>query len=456
MDETPEHRGTPVATAPERDGGLCRSGESRILTGVCGGLGRHTGVDPVLFRVGFTVIILGSPIGVLLYVAAWLLLRDPTGQPSRVEHWTSRRFDAETVLAVLTGAVAFALAVGVATGGFRPGTLGISVILAIALLTAHGRGVDLVALARSLPERIGGSRVPPVPPIKPPSPTAVRIDLGAPFAPHGPYGRGPTGPGHHAGHASTPRGPYGHRPETTDHPGTFPHQGADPTGPGDDGGDAPPIGTPAEEPPAKPPRRRRFLGVLVLALALIAGGVVFGIRQETGEPDVTPAVATMLLIIGAGLLLTSRTGGRGGLIAVGTLISLTLIAGPTLSGIPMKRLFGSFDWQPVDTVQISDDYRVGIGEAHLDLSSLKLTPGARTTVRTSITFGEIVVTVPRTARVEVHGRSRFGEIAVDSTLRSGADVRLNRVIEAEGPNAPVIELHLNAGIGDLEVRRAAA
>lgn len=58
---------------------LRRSGEGRIFGGVCAGLGRFTGIDPVVFRVGFAVLLLGSGVGFILYVAAVLLMKDPRG-----------------------------------------------------------------------------------------------------------------------------------------------------------------------------------------------------------------------------------------------------------------------------------------------------------------------------------------------------------------------------------------
>ena len=56
---------------------LRRSRDDRIIAGVCGGLGASTGVDPMIFRIGFailTIFFFGT--GVVLYGAAWLLIKD--------------------------------------------------------------------------------------------------------------------------------------------------------------------------------------------------------------------------------------------------------------------------------------------------------------------------------------------------------------------------------------------
>ncbi|SEG99590.1 Predicted membrane protein [Nonomuraea solani] len=126
--------------------------------GVCAGLGRHTGIDPVVFRVGFTVLLLGSGIGLFLYLAAFLLMREPTGRPGLIEHWTRRDFDADTVMALLTAVLACGLAINLATVWLDTGTLVVGVFLAVALLAAHSSGVDLLGLARTMPERLSRRR----------------------------------------------------------------------------------------------------------------------------------------------------------------------------------------------------------------------------------------------------------------------------------------------------------
>ncbi|MDQ3504595.1 MAG: PspC domain-containing protein [Actinomycetota bacterium] len=59
---------------------LQRSSSDRVLTGVCGGLGRHTGVDPILFRIGFVALVFAAGTGVLLYLALAVLMPRDDGQ----------------------------------------------------------------------------------------------------------------------------------------------------------------------------------------------------------------------------------------------------------------------------------------------------------------------------------------------------------------------------------------
>ena len=57
--------------APKR---LTRSRADRVIGGVCGGLGRYFNVDPLLFRIGAVALVFLGGAGILLYVAALLLV----------------------------------------------------------------------------------------------------------------------------------------------------------------------------------------------------------------------------------------------------------------------------------------------------------------------------------------------------------------------------------------------
>lgn len=60
-----------VDWAPAR---LRRSTSDKVVAGVCGGLGRYFGVDPVWFRLAFIILAIGGGSGVLLYVIGWIAI----------------------------------------------------------------------------------------------------------------------------------------------------------------------------------------------------------------------------------------------------------------------------------------------------------------------------------------------------------------------------------------------
>ena len=61
---------------------LTRSRNDRVIGGVCGGLGRYFNVDPILFRIGAVALAFVGGAGVLLYLAALLLVpNEDAGRP---------------------------------------------------------------------------------------------------------------------------------------------------------------------------------------------------------------------------------------------------------------------------------------------------------------------------------------------------------------------------------------
>jgi len=62
---------------------LYRSQKDRILFGVCGGLGAYFKIDSNIFRILFIILMFGSGIGLLLYVALVIFIPNEGGR--RVE-----------------------------------------------------------------------------------------------------------------------------------------------------------------------------------------------------------------------------------------------------------------------------------------------------------------------------------------------------------------------------------
>ena len=72
-----------------------RSRSERVLAGVCGGVGRYFGVDPVLLRIAFIILALANGLGVVAYVVAWVAIPEeqpdqPPGPPSEPRRETGR------------------------------------------------------------------------------------------------------------------------------------------------------------------------------------------------------------------------------------------------------------------------------------------------------------------------------------------------------------------------------
>src|SRR5207237_8607813 len=66
----------------EATGGVLRRDSDRIIAGVCSGLGRYFGVEPLLVRVVFVILTLvGAGIGIILYLVLWFLMDPPAAEP---------------------------------------------------------------------------------------------------------------------------------------------------------------------------------------------------------------------------------------------------------------------------------------------------------------------------------------------------------------------------------------
>ena len=72
---------------------LHRSRDERVLAGVAGGLGRYFDISPTFFRIGFAILTLVGGAGILLYVAAWLVIPDEGASDSIVSEALRRHRD---------------------------------------------------------------------------------------------------------------------------------------------------------------------------------------------------------------------------------------------------------------------------------------------------------------------------------------------------------------------------
>jgi phage shock protein PspC (stress-responsive transcriptional regulator) len=98
---------------------LHRSRDERILAGVAGGLGRYFDISPAFFRIGFAILTLVGGAGILLYVAAWLVIPDEGESESIVSEALRRHRDRPWLLAGVA-LVAIALVSLLAQADFWP------------------------------------------------------------------------------------------------------------------------------------------------------------------------------------------------------------------------------------------------------------------------------------------------------------------------------------------------
>ncbi|MCO6004677.1 PspC domain-containing protein [Actinoallomurus purpureus] len=395
---------------------LTRSQEGRLITGVCAGLARYTRIDPVVFRLGFALLVLTTGVGVLLYIGAFLLMAAPDGGPSKIERLGHRLFDGDTALALLGAALGAGTLLGTVGDWGSPNALAAVVVFVLVLFAARSRGVDLVGLARGLPERAKGrplsSWTPPAAPAPPPyrAPDGM-IDL-----------------------ARLAR--------------TEPLEAE------------PPPPSPPTPSPIVTPRRRSYLTVCTLVTAVLVASVLYAAgdrRPDLGRLQII--IAGALVVVAAGLFVGSWFGRDRKLITVGAIMSLAL-ASTSIAGDPaIARRTHATAWRPADVSQAEQSHKVLIGEGTVDLTSVPLVPGQRLRVTATVRLGVLTVRLPATARVELDAQAFLGDITVDRQITSGPRARVNRVLDPEVPPAgaaPVIALRLRSTVGDMEVARVPA
>lgn len=414
------------AMGTELDGGhaegyqrLARDAERRVLAGVCTGLGRYTGIDPVIFRVGFAILVLAHGQGVFLYVAAALLMPGKPGESAIAEQFFKRWFDAPAVLSIL-GAL---LAVGAAFslfGGVSTDAIAVLVVFGLVLLVAHARGVDLVSVARSVPERLAGH---------PPEPSAE-------------WTRSETVVGGVSLAKDAPARPGGPLPEGMIDLAVY--------------SAAQPDAVPEEPPAERPERRRSPVTAISLLAAMAAGAAMIPVAQGHPFPDSSLIVmAPALAVAGFGLVLGGWFRTRG-LATAGTVLTLAMLTTSVAGDVPRGAEYGEIEWRPTDVAQTNQVYKVGVGQGDLDLTALPMAAGQRVEIDAEVALGGLEVTVPPSARVLVDARIALGDLRIGHRTTSGPRAKVMQTLEPEGAPAgdpPVIVLRIRGKVGDVDVRR---
>ena len=213
------------------------------------------------------------------------------------------------------------------------------------------------------------------------------------------------------------------------------------------------------EGPQRPPRRPRSpLGALTLSAATLLSGVLLALRLSGVDSLTAPRIlAVALLVVGGGLLVGAWVGRARWLIAVGLLLALALGASAAARSAGLQDGIGQRTWTPAG----DGSYALGVGEGVLDLSGLR--PGAPVEVDAEVGVGHLLVLVPRDVRVTGEAEAGVGELLqVDGDGRrrvlnpdDDTDVR-ERVFFPGEDGGPEVELDLEVGMGQIEVRRVAS
>ena len=218
----------------------------------------------------------------------------------------------------------------------------------------------------------------------------------------------------------------------------------------------------------------------MLALLLIGGGTLWLLAGlDVFTVDAEDALALGLLVVGAGLLVTSWRGRGYALIPVGFLLAGTLVAIEVID-VPLRAGTGERT-VVVDTASdLRTRHELLAGELTVDITDAPLPAGRTTEVAAAVGMGELNVVVPRGVVVDVNATTGAGEVTspggpeanetgmwVDTTFTLDAEAADTNADTAEtgaaaapdapegaaGADPPRLILDLDVGVGAIEVTR---
>jgi phage shock protein PspC (stress-responsive transcriptional regulator) len=461
----------------------------RKVAGVAAAIARRYDIDPVLVRVGFAVSAVYG-IGIALYLVCWMLL--PGAEKDDPLDGAGPRTGTKPTHPAMLVLLAVLL---LATGGIFWGGHGGFVLPVLAvgglLFLLHRSRADKGIPGGAAPDGTVGSGA-ETSASAPWAPTASADPTGGePGSTAGTGTAGPAGTGTAGAAGTGTAGAAG----TTGAPSTAGAAGAagaaeprvgapDPDAPTERIADPWDRGTPPEwdplgaapfawdlpepagpEPEPTPVRRRSRVTPITLALALLGGGVAgAAVLLTVGLPGLPIVFATVLGILGLGLVIGSfRRGGRG--IIPFALVFALLTWGAVAAKGPLESVtaggVGDISVAPTTVAGLLPSYERGAGTVELDLRRLDLSvpPGSDPTpvpIAANVGMGTIEVTVPANADLTLRAHSDLGDVQYGTTDQGGTNAQLTVVddLGADGVRAGrPLELDLRTGLGTVEVRR---
>ncbi|MFI6091561.1 PspC domain-containing protein [Streptomyces sp. NPDC051218] len=426
----------PLTATPREPGGpmvvrtFRRDRRHKKLGGVCAGLGQHCDMDPVIFRIGLALLSVTSGLGLVFYGFAWLFVPFDDEEENEARRLLSGRVDGQALTAVLFALVGCGVFLSLLNnGGALTFATGLALLLAGAGYWSQQRGTtdpDPVA-AQAAADAPPEAKAPPV--------------AGAPS-----WWRDPIiKDGTHDGISGYFWGPEGVTVEYQPDP---PHGPIRPRQP-----DAP-------QPPK--PRGPRWIGGLIFLGALLAGGLGTGLTwadQSLGT-SLQTGLALALAVFGIGIALSAFLGRTGVGSIVLAVITAGLLAGSAALPKDITTTWAETEWKPTAVEQVRPQYELGTGVGTLDLT--RAGPGKGQTLSTSAEAGagRLKVILPRSSTVELDIEVGVGDIQLPDDRKGDVDITPGKEKSvtldpaAGSKDGGTLELHVEVGIGQVEVSRA--
>jgi phage shock protein PspC (stress-responsive transcriptional regulator) len=447
-----------------------RSATDVKLTGLCGGVAQHWGVDPLLVRVGWALLALSSGIGLVLYLAGWLLI--PIDGSNKVVAddlfgESVRRWPKELWITLV---VVASLAMVTFFGWLSPFTIGPAIVIAVIWYFGFYKGRQAKSAAPPAQVTDAASR-----PTQPTEPQFVQYSgPPTPFteaaqvwqrrigehlrqtAAESPTTAAPitapiTGPTTGPPAAEWPSPPAANVSQPIQDPTSSEHSAflAEPD----------PVGLYVEPAPAAPVKRSsttsakrlRLVSLIVLGLTLSGLGVLQGVG--TALP-LASYLAAALLVIGLTLVAATWLGMARGLLPLGVLLAIAVLivtaGGPELR-VPAAAT-ASHAYTTVAEIPVAGD-SAEFGKLSIDLSQLAVTADVSYTAH--VDLGRLEVTVPKDANVVVNYNVDMGAVrAYGDEIQAGSDLK-DQIKDPQPPQPGqhTLTVNLSVDAGNVEVQR---
>jgi phage shock protein PspC (stress-responsive transcriptional regulator) len=434
-----------------------RSATDVKLTGLCGGVAQYWGIDPLLVRVGWALLALSGGIGLVLYLAGWLLIPVEGSEKPLADDLfgeSVRRWPKELwiTLVVVASVVMFAIFGWLSPFGFAP-----AIVIAVIWYFGFYKGRHSKADKAPVPPA-GAATLAPTPPSEPE------------FVQH----PGPPTPFTEAAEAWQRRieehmrqVPVERRTAATpavdwpSPPSTNLSQPASDPDPAEHTAflaEPDPVGLYVEPTPAKPvkmsnaksAKRLRMVSLIALGLTLSA----LGVAQALGAAIPLAAyLATALLVIGVTLVVATWLGAAHGLLPVGALLAVAVLivtaAGPDLQ-VPVPA--SSHTYTALAELPVAGDSE-DFGNLAIDLSQLAVTTDASYTAHVDV--GRLDVRLPKDTQVVINYTAEMGAVhAYGEEIEAGAEITGQiGPPEPAQPGQHTLTLNLSVDAGNIQVQR---
>ncbi|MFI8997139.1 PspC domain-containing protein [Streptomyces sp. NPDC053542] len=440
---------------------LRRSRRQKVVAGVCGGMGRHWDLDPVIFRIVLAVLAVSSGIGLIVYGFAWLLIPLEGEDENEGRRLLSGRVEGAALTALLVALVGCGLFLSVLGRG---GGLAFTLMLTLAVAgsaywskqrraAAHGTGPVDTATAQAVADAPPETQAPPAP--------------GSPSWWRDPLTKDGAGAGTQAGRSGYLWGP-------ADTPSYDRYESYDTAGGGayDGNGAYDRKGAPGASaaPEARRPRRparARSIGGLTFLLALAAGAVAALPAWHGGSlpASVQAGLAAALVVFGLGMVLSAWLGRTGGGTVFMVVVTALLLGATAVLPRSLTTDWDTRTWPASTAADVRPAYELGAGDAHLDLSGLRLKEGQTVRTHAEVGAGRLLVTLPEGVRTRVRIDVGLGDLQLPGEAAEDIDVSADRartvtlpahgLKKGERPHG-TLDLRLEVGVGQAEVAYAGA